>query len=146
MNYIGVGSTLICQDNRFLLIKAIHGPSKGQWNTPGGRVGVDRQGTETFEQCSIAEAKEETGYDVKLGKLIAAFHFRPPELHVEKKVYAAQIVGGELNLPGNEISDAKWFTASEIEDTEEFTFGTVQSVKLWRQGKFGVSMEAPRLA
>jgi 8-oxo-dGTP diphosphatase len=58
---INIGSELIENEEKFLLVNANHEPLKGQWNNPGGKPKTG----EAFEQCAIREIFEETGLTVK---------------------------------------------------------------------------------
>ena len=56
---------------------------------------------------------EETGYEVKLGVKLRVEHNTPSHaLHS----FRANIVGGELSFPRDELLDARWFTIEEIEE------------------------------
>ena len=56
------------------------------WNYPGGAI----EENETPEQACIREVKEETGYDIRITKLLDATNGR--------YTYLAEIIGGELTL------------------------------------------------
>jgi len=137
-----VGSALIHKNDKFLLIKAKRGAAKGLWNTPGG--GADPG--ELFEECATREAFEETGFVVRLGRLVGTFHFRALGANVVKKILEAEIIGGELNPPDSEIEMAKWFSADEMENEMEFTAGTIISVKDFISGEFEKVYHTDRVA
>jgi 8-oxo-dGTP diphosphatase len=103
-------SVVIFQDGKYLLVQEEIGKNHGLWALPGGKVDEG----ETAEQAAVREAKEETGYDVKLIKEIGMVHQRidAPLKHV----FQVKIVGGEINLPKGEIMDAKWFSFEEVEN------------------------------
>jgi ADP-ribose pyrophosphatase YjhB (NUDIX family) len=103
-----VGSAVIRQDGRYLLIQECREDIRGKWNFPGGRVDPG----ETLEQATEREAKEESGFTVTLGKELIAL---PPdheghELHA----FAATITGGELRLEDGLLGSG-WFTLSEVQ-------------------------------
>jgi ADP-ribose pyrophosphatase YjhB (NUDIX family) len=103
-----VAGVVIKKDSKYLLLQEKQPKAYGLWNFPAGRVDVG----ESIEQAAIREAKEESGYDVKLIKEIEIFHAFATD--VVKHAYEAEITGGELNFPEDEILDAKWFTFEEI--------------------------------
>jgi 8-oxo-dGTP diphosphatase len=85
----------------------------GLWNLPAGRVDVG----ESLEEAAIREAKEESGYTVKLTEQVALFH-ENAQAGV-KHIYKGEIIGGDLKIPDDEIMDAKWYTFEEIESMKD---------------------------
>lgn len=110
-----VAGVVIKQDGKYLLVQENHPDPRvyGLWNFPAGRV----EKGETIENTAIKEAKEESGYDVKLISKIAIFH-ENVEVPV-KHAFEARIVGGELKWPKDEILDARWFSLKELEETKD---------------------------
>jgi len=104
-----VAGVVIERDDQYLLVQEKQERAYGLWNLPAGRVD---QG-DTIEQTAVKEAKEETGFDVELGKKIAIFHERAEE--PVKHVFLATIVGGALTVPEDELLDVRWFSREEIE-------------------------------
>lgn len=99
---------VIVQGNRALMVKDRVDRGDIVWNFPGGRV----EDGETPEQACIREVKEETGYDIKVLKLL-----RGGDGHC---TYVAEIVGGELVLDTeNEptIIEIAWV---DLRDEEKF--------------------------
>lgn len=95
----------------------------GRWTMPGGGVELD----ETVEEAVVREVREETGYDVRVDRLLgvdsAVF---PPEqrmigtdrpLKAVRVVFAATVVGGELahEIDGT-TDEARWFEPDEVAD------------------------------
>lgn len=142
MKKVKVGSVLIVKEDKFLLVKAKTGPGKGLWNNPGGRL----EPGETYEKGAVREAREETGCDVQIGKLINEYHFKVEGRTVTKKVFEADISSGELSFPEDEIADVKWFSLEDITDELRFTFGAVQSIKDYNANKFGETYYPDRVA
>jgi 8-oxo-dGTP diphosphatase len=103
-----VAGVVLKKDNKFLLVQENQSPSYGLWNLPAGRVDVG----ETLEEAAVREAKEESGYDIKIIGQLGIYH-ESPERAV-KHIYAAEITGGDLKFPKDEILDAKWFALEEI--------------------------------
>lgn len=114
-----IGSGLLIQNGKYLLVNAKVGAANGFWNNPGGH----KDESESIEECAKREVKEETGYDVVIKKLIGVY-FR----HAEKHVFESEIVSGKLELPPQEIADAKWFTIDEVKNLKNVTFGARQSI------------------
>lgn len=103
-----VAAVVIRQAGKFLLVQEAEPDVHGLWNWPAGHVD---QG-ETIEQSAIREAKEETGFEVRLIKPVGIWH-KSGDKSV-KHVYLAEITGGEMNGPTDEILEVKWFTLDEI--------------------------------
>ena len=96
-------------DGNIILIKRGHSPFKGHWAIPGGKM----EGDETIQETAVREAKEETGLDVSLTKLIGVYSKanRDPRGRFVSVVFTATPIGGILKAS----SDAK-----EILKTSEF--------------------------
>lgn len=122
-----VCGVVIEQDGKYLLVQEKQPKAYGKWNLPAGRVDAG----ETLEQTAVREAKEESGYEVKLTGHLTTIHQAVdlPVLHA----FSAQIIGGELKLPKDEIMDAKWYTYDEIKSMElelrnvEFIIGAIEA-------------------
>jgi 8-oxo-dGTP diphosphatase len=108
-----VAGVVIKKDGKYLLVQEKQPKAYGLWNLPAGRVDVG----DTIEQTAIKEAKEETGYDVKLVKKLGVFQ----ELATEsvKHPFEAEIIGGSLVFPEDEILAAQWFTFTEIKEMKD---------------------------
>ena len=103
-----VAGVILKKEGKFLLVQEKKPSVYGKWNLPAGKVEVG----DTLEQTAVKEAKEESGYDVKLIREIGIYQkdVNRPVMHI----FEAKIVGGELNYPKDEILDAKWFSLNEI--------------------------------
>ena len=94
-----------------------------KWTMPGGGVELE----ETPEDAVVREVREETGYEIALGRLLGVHTFvLPPHVRVNttdrflrsvRVVYEARVVAGELR---NEIDgttdEARWFVESDVPD------------------------------
>lgn len=107
-----VAGVVIKKDNKYLLLQEKQSKAYMLWNFPAGKVDIG----ESFEQAAIREAKEESGYDVELIKEIGIFQKRPTD--AVKHAFEANIIGGELKFPEDEMLDAKWFTFDEIKQMQ----------------------------
>ncbi len=103
-----VAGVVLIKDGKFLLVQEKQPKAYKQWNLPGGKVDKG----ETIEQAAIREAKEEVGLDVQLVKFLQVIHqgIERPVIHA----YLAEITGGELTIPEDELLDSGWFTYDEV--------------------------------
>lgn len=122
-----IGSGLIEKDGKYLLVKAKVGRPKGLWNNPGGH-----KEEESIKDAVKREVKEETGFDVKVGRLIGTYTFG----ETKKYVFETKIVDGELKCPPDEIEEARWFSVDEVKKLQNITFGGLQSVIDYSNKKF----------
>ena len=89
--------------------------SDGHWTLPGGWADVG----EAPSECVAREAKEETGYDVQVQKLLAVYdrsrhpHEPPFPFHVYKLFFLCRIVGGKATR-NNEIDEIGFFRRDVI--------------------------------
>ena len=81
-------------DREIVLVKRRYEPFKDCWAIPGGHVDVG----ETVERAAMREAREETGLEVKLYRLLGVYSEpgRDPRGHYVTLVYLAIPIGGEL--------------------------------------------------
>ncbi len=102
--------TIIVEDNNLVLIKRLNNPYKDHWALPGGFVEYG----ETVEDAAVREAKEETGLDIKLEKLVGVYSDpnRDPRGHTVTVAFKAIIIGGKLQSD----SDAKDAMFVEYDD------------------------------
>jgi 8-oxo-dGTP pyrophosphatase MutT (NUDIX family) len=110
MQLVGVVAGCVIEKNgKYLLVQEKQPKVYGLWNLPAGHV--DK--TETLQAAAIREVFEETGYIVDLGKEISVEHPKAamPVLHA----YEGKITGGKLQIPMDELLDAKWFDFDEVE-------------------------------
>ncbi len=89
--------------------------SDSRWTLPGGWADVG----ESPSECVVREAKEETGYDVQVQKLLAVYdrskhpHQPPFPFHVYKIFFLCEIVGGKATR-NTEIDEIGFFTRDVI--------------------------------
>lgn len=106
MEEVKVAYALIKNFHNQILIVLNH---EGNWSLPGGRVEAD----ETLIEATIRETYEETGFEVKVGNLLAVNEARITKRnhHALFFTFDAQIIGGveEIKMP-HEISQIEWVT------------------------------------
>jgi 8-oxo-dGTP diphosphatase len=104
---VAVGTIIRDESGRIALVKRAIEPGYGKWVYPGGYV--DRG--ELVRDAAVREAREESGLQVQLGRLINVYSYpgRAPVVIV----YEATIVGGVL-CADDECLDAQFFEAHEI--------------------------------
>ncbi|CAK7285084.1 NUDIX domain-containing protein [Streptomyces misionensis] len=106
-----VGVTGVVRDDagRVLLLRHRMWPPEKPWGLPTGYANKG----EEFPKTIVREVKEETGLDVKVGRLV---HLKSGyKLRIEV-AYEARLIGGSLNLDNFEILEARWFTPTELPD------------------------------
>ncbi|GGO74587.1 NUDIX hydrolase [Nocardioides deserti] len=92
--------------------EAADGP---RWTLPGGGVELD----ETVEEGAVREVREETGYDVRLDRLLTVDTYVIPasrrhlatdrSLKAVRVLFAATVTGGELTAEVDGTTDeARW--------------------------------------
>ncbi|NIK76500.1 8-oxo-dGTP pyrophosphatase MutT (NUDIX family) [Paenibacillus castaneae] len=109
-----IAQGIIVQGNSVLMVKQFVQRGDLVWNFPGGGI----EDNETSEQACIREVKEETGYDVRITKLLHEKN--------EKYTYLAEIIGGELFLDtvneyNQDIVEIAWINLDDNDKFDSFT-------------------------
>jgi ADP-ribose pyrophosphatase YjhB (NUDIX family) len=115
-NSLVVGSSAVVVDDtgRILLHRR---SDSGNWALPGGTMDIG----ETFAQSAIREVKEETGFDVRIDRIVGiysdpghVFAYDDGEVRQEFNIcLACTIVGGELAV-SSESTDVRFFPLDEV--------------------------------
>lgn len=107
--------TIIINDESIVLIKRLNNPYKNHWAIPGGFVEYG----EKVETAAVREAKEETGLDIELTKLVGVYSDpnRDPRGHTVTVAYTAKIIGGTLKSD-SDAKDARFFKFEELKDID----------------------------
>ena len=115
---LAVGTIITDERHRVVLVKRGIDPGYGKWVFPGGYV--DRG--EEVQAAAVREAREETGLDVRLGRLIDIYSYtgRTPVI----VVYAATMIGGALGCD-DEGLEARFFEPETI-PWDELAFRSTQ--------------------
>lgn len=102
-------AVVIEKDGDFLLVQEASPRVYGLWNWIQGSV---EQG-EGVEDAAVREAKEETGYDIKLVRKVEVIENPFPDTK-EIHVFLGEISGGELKINEDEILQTRWFSKEEL--------------------------------
>jgi len=119
-SYVIVVGAIVEKDGKILLVQEKQPRAYGLWNTPAGWL----ESGENPIDGAIREVKEETGLEIKINGLLGIYIGRSihdPNLTVNKIVFRASLIGGELKIPKDELLDIKWFEPSEalaMKDTQ----------------------------
>ena len=97
-------NVIVKQSDKVLMVQENCGIVKGMWNFPAGHLD---EGENIFDGA-IREAKEETGYDVKLTGLVNIQNAIYDNRHIIHIVFSAEIVGGEISFDENEIMNVEF--------------------------------------
>ncbi len=112
---------VIVDDQDRVLLALWNELDEPMWTLPGGGVELE----ETPEEGAVREAREETGYDGELGRLlgVATRVVAPGDRLIRSDrwhkgvgvIYEARVVGGELTAEvGGTTDEARWFPRSEV--------------------------------
>ena len=102
---------VVFKDNKILMVKEKH---DGDWSLPGGWADIGL----TPSEVAVKEVKEESGFDVKVTKLLAVHdkkcHPHPPSpFHVYKMFIQCELIGGQPT-EGIETSAVEFFSEHEL--------------------------------
>ena len=108
------------KNGSIVLVKRRNPPFQGEWAIPGGFVEYG----ETVEAAAVREAREETGLDVELSKIIGVYSDpnRDPRGHTVSVCFLANEVGGELRAD-TDAKEAKSFASSSLPSKLAFDHG-----------------------
>ena len=101
----------IAQGDSILLVRQNYG--KRYWSLPGGSMESSRSGRgESVEQAAIREAKEETGLDVRLTRLVGVYS-KPAE-NALAVCFEAEAVGGSFSEATDENAECRYIAADAL--------------------------------
>ncbi len=106
---IVVGVCIKSDKNEILMVQEAKDEIKGLYNIPAGKL----DSFESIYDGAIREAKEETGYDVKLDSILCIQYLENKS--ILKIIFNASIVSGNISFDKNEIMDIKWIPIEELE-------------------------------
>jgi 8-oxo-dGTP diphosphatase len=99
----------IARGDELLLVRQSYG--QRYWSLPGGSM----EHGESVEQAAVREAKEETGLDVRLTRLVGVYS--KPAQDALAICFAAEVVGGSVH----EATDAALASRDEIVECAFFS-------------------------
>lgn len=115
-NSLVVGSSAVVVDDEGRVLLQRRSDS-GNWALPGGAMDIG----ETFAESAVREVKEETGFDVRIERIVGVysdpahvFAYSDGEVRQEFNIcLAAAIVGGELAV-SRESTDVRFVPLDEV--------------------------------
>jgi len=111
---VGGSAVVVDGEGRILLQRR---SDSGNWALPGGAMDIG----ETFAQSVIREVNEETGFDVRIERIVGiysdpghVFAYDDGEVRQEFNIcLACKIIGGELRV-SSESTDVRFFALDEV--------------------------------
>jgi len=114
---------VIVDDRDQILLALWNEAAEPLWTLPGGGVEL----SESVEDGAVREVSEETGYDVRLGRLLGVdtIVVSPEERTVDRDrwfrgirvVFEAEVIGGRLRDEVDGTTDeARWIPLSQVPD------------------------------
>jgi len=113
---------------KVLLTRRAVDPGRGLWALPAGFVDYG----EAPEAAAIREAREETGLDVAITRLLSVYTYHGAALTVIAIAYAAQVRAGKAQA-GDDADALGWFRRDELPPLAEFP--SVELLERWRAGE-----------
>jgi 8-oxo-dGTP diphosphatase len=124
----------ILDGDRILLVQHLKN-GRRYWLLPGGGVEVG----ETLAETALRELREETGYDIELGRLLLVCEsLEPKGRHLVNLVFAGEIRGGSLRagLDGR-LVDAGWEPLDDLATLEMYPPIGAEVLRCCREGLAG---------
>ncbi|MEO7774927.1 MAG: NUDIX hydrolase [Steroidobacteraceae bacterium] len=136
---IDVRAAVFNSSSRILMVR--EAMDHGRWTMPGGWADVNI----TAAECAVKEAREESGYEVRVRKLAAAWdHQRqghPPTLSSCLKIYfLCELTGGEART-SMETTEVRWFGKDEI--PQDLSLGRVLPKQIARMFEHAANPRLP---
>lgn len=124
---------VVISDGRILLVRE---KEDGLWTLPGGWADVG----DSPSTAVINEVRQESGYGVKVKKLIALYdrnlHGHPPyPFHSYKAFFLCELQGGTPIGPNNETLEACFFPEEEIPPLSTIRVTPKQLAYMWEHSR-----------
>lgn len=104
---------VIRQNRKYLMVQERQPKAHGLWSIPSGHVDAG----ETLESAMVREAKEETGFGIKIKREISIIH--EAANRSVKHVYDAEIVSGDGAFDANEIMKVELLSFRQIKELHD---------------------------
>ena len=104
-----VGVVVSDGNGRLLVVQRAHEPGMGRWSIPGGRV----EPGETDAQAVVREAREETGVEVAVERLLGEVDVPGPGVVFRIRDFACRPLGGFL-VAGDDAADARFVDSAAL--------------------------------
>lgn len=117
---VGVGALIQNDRGEVLLTLRKRAPEAGCWSITGGKV----EFMETLHETAIREAREESGLDVEIVRLLCVTDHlvKAEQQHWVSPAYLARIVGGTLGNPEPEkTGEVTFFPLNRLPDNLTMT-------------------------
>ena len=122
---VGVGASIINENNQLLLQKRAVPAEKDHWCIPGGRLEM----FETLENAVIRETKEETDLDIEVIKMIGVCDhiIKEESAHWVATSFLCKIKSGVPKImEPDKASDLRWFDLDKL--PEKLTITTKKAL------------------
>ena len=103
-------SLMIEHEGKLLLVQEADAEIYGLWNQPAGHV----EPGETFAECALREAREETGYDVELTGIQAIYYDMAAGEEDINICFRARPLGDPRHPLEPDVLRAEWFTRDQL--------------------------------
>jgi ADP-ribose pyrophosphatase YjhB (NUDIX family) len=121
-----VVSVSIIREDKALMVKENKASVKNKWNFPSGRI----ENGEDILDAARREAKEETGYDVRLTGTTGVYNFISSlNDQVILFHFMGEIIGGSLLFDTKEILDSKWISLRDLLIPEQIELRDKEVIK-----------------
>ncbi|MEJ7832185.1 MAG: NUDIX domain-containing protein [Nocardioides sp.] len=129
---------VIVDDRERVLLALWNEADRPRWSLPGGGVELP----ESVQAGALREVREESGYDIVLGRLLGVHSYViPPErrlmltrrsMKAVRVVFEAKITGGELTREIDGSTDeCRWFPLAEVPDLPQVELVGI-ALEMWR--------------
>lgn len=106
-----VGALVHDAAGRLLLVQRGSDPHRGRWTLPGGRIEPD----ETPEQAVVRELREETGLDVRVGRVVGRVLIPSGDRHFDVVDFACTPLDPAAQpVAGDDAADARFVDAAAL--------------------------------
>ncbi len=119
-------STVVNKNGKLLMVQEAQKKCYGQWNFPAGHLDEN----EDIFKGAKREAKEETGYDVKLTSILSIQNYiNKKNEQVIRINFNAEIISGETEFDKEEILDVKWIPLEELKSMDDEKIRAVETIR-----------------